>query len=130
MENKRRYLSWKDVEHLIEILHQNIIESNLNIKQIYGIPRGGYIPSVILSHKMNIPLTTYKYTPNTLIIDDICDTGKTLQSPIPIVTGVLHYKPHTSEIEPSFYACKFNSDDWIIYPWENKDSKAIQDYKN
>ena len=63
-----------------------------------------------------------------MVIDDICDSGKTLQH-LEYKTAVLHYKPHTSIIEPTFYACKFESDDWIVYPWENKDSKTIQDYK-
>ena len=74
----KRYLSWKDVEDLIDILHSNIIESNLKFDKIYGISRGGLIPAVLLSHKMGVPLTNYAYTKNTLIVDDICDSGKTL----------------------------------------------------
>jgi len=126
----KRYLSWKDVEDLIDILHSNIIESKLQIKYIYGIPRGGLIPAVLLSHKMGIPLTNYAYTKNTLIVDDICDSGKTLEDHLaPNPTAVLHYKPHTSTITPDIYANKFNSDDWIVYPWEQLESKTIQDYK-
>ena len=126
----KRYFSWKEVEDLVDILHSNIIESHFKIDHIYGIPRGGLIPAVLLSHKMNIPLTNYMYTKNTLIIDDICDSGKTLEDVLSDnPTAVLHYKSHTSRSTPDLYASKFNSDDWIIYPWELKDSKTIQDYK-
>jgi hypothetical protein len=41
----------------------------------------------------------------------------------------LHYKPHTSCFEPTYYAEKWNKDVWLIYPWEKEDSEAIQDYK-
>ena len=123
---KKRYISWEEVETLVNILHDNILESGINLIQIYGIPRGGLIPAVMLSHKMDIPITNNYF--NNLVIDDICDSGETLK-PFKSPTAVLHYKPHKSIIEPTFYACKFESDDWIVYPWENKDAEAIQDYK-
>ena len=130
MKINKRYLNWEDVEDLIDILHSNILESGLKIKRIYGIPRGGLIPAVLLSHKMGVPLTNYAYTKNSLIVDDICDSGKTLSEMLaPNPTAVLHYKPHTANITPNFYASKFGSNDWIVYPWEIRDSKTIQDYK-
>ena len=122
----KRYISWEEVETLVNILHENILESDENFDTIWGLPRGGLIPAVMLSHKTGIPYGT-DYG-NALVVDDICDSGKTLQQ-LEYKTAVLHYKPHTSIIEPTFYACKFKSDDWIVYPWENKDSKPIQDYK-
>ena len=122
----KRYISWEEVETLVNILHENILESDENFDTIWGLPRGGLIPAIMLSHKTGIPYGT-DYG-NVLVVDDICDSGKTLQQ-LEHKTAVLHYKPHTSIIEPTFYACKFKSDDWIVYPWENKDSKPIQDYK-
>jgi len=122
----KRYISWEEVETLVNILYENILESGEDFDTIWGLPRGGLIPAVMLSHKTGIP---YKLGyGNALVVDDICDSGKTLQQ-LEYKTAVLHYKPHTSIIEPTFYACKFESDDWIVYPWENKDSKTIQDYK-
>tara|TARA_R110002050_G_scaffold134956_1_gene257506 strand:- start:3399 stop:3806 length:408 start_codon:yes stop_codon:yes gene_type:complete len=127
----KRYISWEEVETLINILHDNILESGEKFEYVKGLPRGGLIPAVILSHKLGISYASNEltlYQRNVLVVDDICDSGKTLKS-INHSTAVLHYKPHTSIIEPTFYACKFECDDWIVYPWENKDSKAIQDYK-
>ena len=134
MKIEKQYISWKYLEDLVDILHSNILESNLKLDYIHGIPRGGLIPAVMLSHKMGIPLTNYMYLKNTLILDDICDSGKTLKECYGKTgtqySAVLHYKPHTAIIEPDLYACKFESDDWIVYPWEKKDSNTIQDYKN
>jgi hypoxanthine phosphoribosyltransferase len=66
--------------------------------------------------------------PNTLVIDDICDTGLTLKNSIGCNTAVLHYKPHTSCFRPNIYAIIHEGNEWIIYPWERKDSETIQDY--
>ena len=124
------YITWHTVEILVDNLHRKILKTNFEAEHIMGLPRGGLIPAVILSHKMGIPLTNNILDDKILIIDDICDSGETLQKFSKFHTAALHYKPHTSIFEPHFYANTHNSDGWIVYPWENKDSKPIQDYKN
>ena len=47
-------------------------------KNIYAIPRGGLIFAVLLSHRLNIPIT-HELKETTLVVDDICDTGETLK---------------------------------------------------
>ena len=124
------HLQWKDIDELVDKLHKEIIKSGIKIEKVYGMPRGGLIPAVMLSHKMNIPLTTYMYTKNTIIIDDICDSGQTLEEVLADnPTAVLHYKSKISTIKPTLFAKELTIDHWIVYPWELKDSKTIQDYK-
>jgi len=124
------HLTWKDIDELVDKLHKEIIKSGIKVKKIYGMPRGGLIPAVMLSHKMNIPLTTYMYTKNTIIVDDICDSGQTLQEVLaPNPTAVLHYKPKTSKLKPTLFAKELTIDHWIVYPWENPECREIQDYK-
>jgi hypothetical protein len=136
----KSFLSWDDVEVLVKKLCDKITRSNLDIKDIWGLPRGGLIPAVMVSHKLGIPMTKGTITPDTLIIDDICDSGVTLANfyetyqdefafPFYLKTAVLHYKPQTSVFEPTLFANQWSSNNWIIYPWERKDSKSIQDYK-
>tara|TARA_R110002012_G_scaffold37099_1_gene104300 strand:- start:2323 stop:2739 length:417 start_codon:yes stop_codon:yes gene_type:complete len=128
----KRYISWEEIETLVNILYDNILESGKEFTHICGIPRGGLTPAIMLSHKMGIPyhsLSERHPCNETLFVDDICDSGETLQNLYEYYTAVLHYKPHTSKYEPRYYASKFTSNDWIVYPWENKDSKPIQDYK-
>ena len=68
-------------------------------------------------------------TDTTLIIDDICDSGKTLKHLNALSTATLHHKPHTSCYTPTIWSATHLGDEWIIYPWELKESETIQDYK-
>jgi hypoxanthine phosphoribosyltransferase len=127
------HISWEEIEELVDILHSQITRSGYKITDIYGLQRGGLIPAVLLSHKLDIPMTQDPTRQNTLVVDDICDSGETfhefsLTYPNSIF-ACLHFKPHTSSFTPDFAASKFFSDAWIIYPWEKIDSKTIQDYK-
>ena len=74
----KHYIDWVEIDSLIFRLIYQIKESGLKFKNIYGVPRGGLIPTVILSHKLNLPLVKGDIGPDTLIIDDICDSGETL----------------------------------------------------
>jgi hypoxanthine phosphoribosyltransferase len=126
IENKI-YLSWDDVSQLVEKLCEKIITEQPNIDSVFGLKRGGLIPAVMVSHKLGLPWSDVML-PNTLVIDDICDTGITLKNTIGVYTAVLHHKPHTSCYTPNIYATLHEGDEWIIYPWERKDSEQIQDY--
>lgn len=119
------YLSWDDINILVEDLCNTIASSGAQIKSVTGIERGGLIPAVMVSHKLNIPYVT-KINKDTLVVDDICDTGETLKGLVAGYTATLHYKP-TAVFTPDFYAKEVGSD-WLVYPWERKDSEAIQDY--
>ena len=121
------YLSWDDVEKSVKDLCNKIRFDQPNIDSVHGIARGGLIPAVLLSHKLDLPYVNV-VGPNTLVIDDICDSGVTLEKSPGVYTAVLHYKPHTSCFQPNMWADIHEGDEWLIYPWETKDSKPIQDY--
>ena len=128
----RKFINWPELEFLVDNICKQIQERLLYTDDvytsIYGLSRGGLIPAVMVSHKLNIPYTEDP-TDETLIIDDICDSGKTLEKWKNYTTVSLHYKPHTSCYEPTIYAVEQTTDDWIVYPWEMKNSQTIQDYK-
>ena len=126
IENKI-YLSWDDVNELVDKLCEKIITELPNIDSVFGLKRGGLIPAVMVSHKLGLPWSDVML-PNTLVIDDICDTGVTLLNTIGCYTAVLHHKPHTARYTPSICAVTHDGDEWINYPWERNDSKSIQDY--
>ena len=134
------YVDWDEIKILVDSLCYKIKEQNIHVENIYGIQRGGYIPAVMICHWLDIPIAKGDIGPDTLIVDDICDSGETLDNlvkkyqtlysfPFNLKTAVLHYKPHTSCFEPTFYAEKWNKDVWLVYPWEREDSETIQDYK-
>jgi uncharacterized protein len=137
---EKYYVSWDEIDELVNSLTQQIAQSGIQIENIFGLQRGGLIPAVMVSHKLGIPMTKGTISPNTLIIDDICDSGVTFANffethqkeyafPFNLNFACLHYKPQTSKFKPTFYSSIWNSNDWIVYPWEREDSNAIQDYK-
>ena len=132
---KKVYVSWEEVSEMVQILGDKINDSGLQIDYVSGIPRGGFIPAVLFSHKFDKPFRHHKqglYTDNIIIIDDIADSGVTIQEWREEFDqakfATLHYKEGSIE-EPDFYAIKVPSDyPWIVYPWELKESETIQDY--
>ena len=137
---EKRYVSWNEIDELVNSLTQQIAQSGIQFENIFGLQRGGLIPAVMVSHKLGIPMTKGTISPNTLIIDDICDSGVTFADffethqeeyafPFNLNFACLHYKPQTSKFKPTFYSSIWNSNDWIVYPWEREDSNTIQDYK-
>tara|TARA_Y100000385_G_scaffold225060_1_gene235417 strand:+ start:1978 stop:2526 length:549 start_codon:yes stop_codon:yes gene_type:complete len=120
------HLSWDDIQRLTDILSKKIMLECPQIESVTGLARGGLIPAVIISHKLNLPYVSNVFT-NTLVIDDICDSGKTLEEAPGLYHAVLHYKPHTSSFVPTLWAEEMG-DEWIVYPWERSDAAPIQDY--
>jgi hypoxanthine phosphoribosyltransferase len=130
----KRYIHWGYIDTAADFLAERITESQLHIKEIYGVPRGGLIIASLLSYRLNIPLTMSRVSSkceneNILIVDDICDTGKTLEKykifRYPIVT--IHYKK-SAMLKPFIYYEEVKETDWINYPWELENSETIPDY--
>ena len=97
--------------------------------EVYGIPRGGLIPAVMLSHKTGLPLVD-TIGANTLIVDDMTDSGVTMDKMPGLYTAVLFHKPHTSVFTPNVYSKLHEGNEWLVFPWEDCDAPAIQDYLN
>lgn len=97
-------VTWDEVDNHITEIGNKLKDTKISV--IIGIGRGGLIPSVCLSHQLNVPLFPimwqtrdgdYKTNLNTLvealvsgdtilIVDDISDTGKTLSR----IVGMLY----------------------------------------
>ena len=78
------YVDWDEINALVFRLRFKIGF----FKNIYGLPRGGLIPAVMLSHQLGIPMAKGDIGPDTLIVDDICDSGETLDK---LVKNTKHY---------------------------------------
>lgn len=131
MKIKKVFLSWEDVNSLLDSIHE---QTGDDITLVTGVPRGGTILAIMYSHRFDIPYTPYisNHYPQMLVIDDIADSGKTfgdLEKEFPTPKyGALHYKS-TSTFEPDYYAKEIDQDfGWVVYPWEKKDSNTIQNY--
>ena len=121
------YITWEQVDTLVTILKHKILDKLPEIGSVMGIARGGLIPAVMLSHKLGVPYTNL-IDPNTLVVDDICDSGVTIKEAPGLYTATLHYKS-SAIVKPSVYASLLlNENQWIVYPWENNDSEMVQGY--
>jgi hypoxanthine phosphoribosyltransferase len=94
---------------------------------VYGIPRGGLIVAVYLSHYCNLELIINDVEINgwdTLVVDDIADTGKTLNKypNSKCHSATIHYKSR-SIVEPTYYVDQCSNNDWIVYPYECVEEK-------
>jgi len=123
----KKVITWKEFRDLVKRLEQKIIKSGKwkNIKNVYGIPRGGQYVALMFSEMSNIPMTN-EITEGTLIVDDVVDSGSTLVQyhGKGVALATLHYKPYSS-IKPHFYVEETR--DWVVYPWECTKDGSLQD---
>lgn len=128
----KTYFSWADIDKAADYIAYQIRLGKTRIDAIYGIPRGGLILGVILSHKLDVPLILDPLKAKNkklLIVDDISDTGRTLEKLLHDVdfkftpiTATIHYSPK-SRFKPDIYYETTWS--WIVYPFETSEtSKA------
>lgn len=102
MSVKKKYYTWKDIEHMIVTINNLMFADNWRPDYIVGMTRGGLVPAVIMSNTTGITMhaldvrfrdTDENYVgpesnswmaedayegKNILIVDDINDSGNTL----------------------------------------------------
>jgi hypoxanthine phosphoribosyltransferase len=143
-------ISWSEVERLCQRLARLIRESGYRPDLVVAIGRGGYVPARLVCDSLNIMgLTSIKIEHylsgadrqeeaviryplkadirglHVLIVDDVNDTGDTLEvatrhlrnfQPAEIRTAVMHHKTVT-RFNVDYYARKIIKWRWLIYPW-------------
>jgi hypoxanthine phosphoribosyltransferase len=148
-------LFWHNIYNGLFLLSSELKKEKYNPDVIIGVGRGGLIPATLLAYKLNVKnlfnFTVQSYTDdnkqgeqitivqepgdallefkdkNILVVDDLSDTGNTLQFIIDtlktkynldnVKTLTLCIKEHASFI-PDFYLQKYPSDTWLTFPWE------------
>jgi hypothetical protein len=142
------YLTWWQIDRAIFALADEL-RKHFTPDVIVGVARGGLIPAVRLSHILGdlevkvidvkfykgvdermekpvitIPLHGEFKGKKVVVVDDVSDTGKTLEVVIDEVkkagasevkVACLSMKPWT-KVVPDFYV--FRTDKWVVFPWE------------
>ncbi len=135
--NGKIFLSWDDIEKQVDNLAKQINKMDKKPFYIYGVPRGGAIPAVWLSHKTGIDyyqlnssqISKTANLSHILIVDDICDSGETikkLKENFPKCQTATLYHKETAIDKPDIYG-KISTYDWIYFPWESQQSSEIRD---
>jgi len=143
------HLSWEDVQRLSERLAEKIRGNGFRPEIVVAMGRGGFIPARILCDRLDVkelasvgveyysdigereeeprilhPLNADVKHKSILLVDDVSDTGRSLQLALDHVlergakgvrVATLHCKPW-SAFQPNFYAER--TEDWVVYPWE------------
>ena len=99
MDIDKRYVSWVHIDEYVNKISFSMYQDNWKPDYIVGLTRGGLIPAVLMSHKLDIPMKALKVSlrdhvddndhdwtmaddalegAKILVLDDINDTGATL----------------------------------------------------
>ncbi|MCX8195470.1 MAG: phosphoribosyltransferase family protein [Acidilobaceae archaeon] len=143
-----RFLSWEEVVRASSVVAERVRESRYVPEVIVGILRGGAVPAIVIADMLGVedvgvievklytapnarrerpflrqPLLLDVKDKNVLIVDDVSDTGLTLQLaldyiehhlPAGVKTATLYVKPWT-RLVPDYYA--ESTDSWLVFPW-------------
>jgi len=128
----QEHYSWDQYQADIVMLAGRISENRQSQPAaIYGIPRGGLVLAVSLSHLLGLPmvLSRAEIKPNTLVVDDIADTGATLkklceQLGFRPTMATLYYRDG-SVLRPDLFVRTRTK--WIVFPWETEVSSKYDD---
>lgn len=93
---------------------------------IYGFPRGGLPLAVALSHHLGLPLVQ-ELEPDCLVVDDVYESGETL-SKVRWFEGC-HAAVWISKSPPTWFKAAevVDTDEWLIFPWENPANAAADE---
>ena len=142
-------ITWDKVEDAVRKISEQVRKSSFKPDVIVSVMRGGIVPGRLLADSLGVedigvievklyisagqkgerpylrqPLTLSIKDKRVLLVDDVSDSGLTLQfsvqalslyMPSEIRTATLYIKPWTKYV-PDYYAEQVNK--WVIFPWE------------
>ena len=133
--SQKEFFSFEKLDVAADNLYDQIMDANIKLDAIYYVPNGGLALAMLLSAKLGLPVVS-KIIPRTLIVDDIVDSGKTLQNLLDAAGmyqadlhfAAIHVKDH-SLFNPDFKYQMIQSGVWVEYAWEvAKGETGIEDH--
>lgn len=109
-------IDFENYDNAIEALAEKITASGKQYASLMPIPRGGYYPAIKLAELLKLPIITDKPANDTLIVDDIVDSGKTLE-PFTQDKAVVYAKSYATDLV-QYYGAQMN--DWLLIPDEKE----------
>ena len=76
----KEFVSWELIDDCVTDIAFYLKDTGKDFVGVFGVPRGGSLLAVMLSHKLDIPYITDFWRVgdgDIVVIDDIADTGKT-----------------------------------------------------
>jgi hypoxanthine phosphoribosyltransferase len=112
------------------LIPARLIAETLDVQRIVTVGISSYKQEKQTKFDVYQTITDPLIGQRVLIIDDIADSGKSLSyvkelinehNPDSIKICTLHYKSNSS-IKPDFFGKKVLNSEWIVYPWELKNT--------
>lgn len=153
------YQTWKDIEAICKDIHGKMIDDEYMPDVIIGLSRGGIVPSRLLldlfgskTSFLSLDVKFYRSIGNTetdpiissaidfgainnkkaLIVDDIFDTGRTMDYVLSYLGTSKSTKTATLFLKdidrgeknyvPDWYGKKAEKREWIVFPWETHET--------
>ena len=145
--------TWNKICDMLLSQAEKIRQSSFKPDVIVGVTRGGWVPARVLSDLLGVPdfatvrvefylgVTETRNEPvliqgvsaavtgkKVLIVDDVADTGKSLQlarehvlqqGATEVKIATVYRKPW-SVIKPDYYETETSC--WVVFPWETKET--------
>ena len=131
-----QYVSWSEIDSLIEILSDIISKSSRVFSSITTLSRGGLVPSRLLADHLGIEkiiVDENKISSDSLVVDDIFDTGETFEKikskvddPSKLFFVTLFARRGKSYPSQLLYGKKTNNDAYVVFPWDKLEFERSQ----
>lgn len=127
MENKmteKQLITYEKLQQDTHTLAKKINKDHYT--GVYGIPRGGVPVAILLAGHLGLPLVD-SISDDTLVVDDLVDSGKTLEIYSKSNdTAVLYVKSHSPDI--ATYSVE-TIDGWIEFPYEETNTDVEENFR-
>ena len=127
-----RHIEWEEIMSCVKYIAKHIPGT---IKYVYGIPRNGAIISAMLCHQREdltfvetysrpkvkaseMPAELLSFAQSIIIVDDIHDTGRTLNKWSEFVVATLYWREKELNNCPTLWANNITNNDYLVFPWE------------
>jgi hypoxanthine phosphoribosyltransferase len=123
-----QYVSWSEIDSLIELLSNSILKSKKEFSSISTISRGGLIPSRLLADHLGIEkifVDKKIISSDSIFVDDIFDSGKTFDTIISksedsskLLYATLFVRRGKKFPPQLIYGKETDSDTYVVFPWD------------
>ena len=125
---RSQYVTWIDIENSVEIVSKKVLNLSKNFSSISTVSRGGLIPSRLLADSLGIEkifVDQKTISSESLVVDDIFDTGKTFSNllskasdPSKFNFVTLFARRGMNFPEQLIYGSQTRDDSYIVFPWD------------
>ncbi|NNM35738.1 MAG: phosphoribosyltransferase [Nitrosopumilus sp.] len=134
--NAEQYVSWSEIDSLVNTLHDIISKSSRNFSSIATLSRGGLVPSRLLADHLGIKKITVDdktISSDALVVDDIFDTGKTFENilsriddPSKLIYATLFARRGKKYPSQLIYGKETDGEGYVVFPWDKLEFERNQ----